>query len=47
MFNHVGPPVEIPELESRTLENGRFYKLESVWVPSVTTVIGHQSKAVF
>ena len=45
MFNHVGPPVEIPELESRTLENGRFYKLESVWVPSVTTVIGHQSKA--
>ena len=45
MFNHVGPPVEIPELESRTLEQGRFYKLDKVWVPSVTTVIGHQSKA--
>ena len=45
MFNYVGPPCEIPELESRTLEQGRFYKLDTVWVPSVTTVIGHQSKA--
>lgn len=44
MFNHVGPPVEIPELESRTLTQGRFYKLGESWVPSVTTVIGHQSK---
>tara|TARA_B100000212_G_scaffold339680_1_gene318610 strand:+ start:5977 stop:6651 length:675 start_codon:yes stop_codon:yes gene_type:complete len=45
MFNYVGSPKEICELESRTLERGRFYKLDDVWVPSVTTVIGHQSKA--
>lgn len=44
MFDYVGPPREIPELESRTMPHGRFYKLGASWVPSVTTVIGHQSK---
>ena len=43
MFNYVGNPPELEELESKTLNHGRFYKLDDVWVPSVTTVVGHQS----
>ena len=44
-FTHVGPATEITELESQTLPHGRFYKLpDGAWVPSVTTVVGHQSK---
>ena len=44
MFNYVGTPTPLNELESRTLNHGRFYKIEDIWVPSVTTVVGHQSK---
>ena len=44
MFNYVGTPLELGDLESKTLNHGRFYKLDAVWVPSVTTVVGHQSK---
>ena len=44
MFNYVGTPLELEDLESKTLNHGRFYKLDDVWVPSVTTVVGHQSK---
>lgn len=43
-FNNVGPAAPLKELESRTLDHGRFYKIEDVWMPSVTTVVGHQSK---
>ena len=44
MFNYVGTPTPLNELESRTLNHGLFYKIEDNWVPSVTTVVGHQSK---
>ena len=39
MFNYVGTPLELEDLESKTLNHGRFYKLDDVWVPSVTTVV--------
>lgn len=43
-FNHVGPAKELTELESRTLDKGRFYKAPNGdWYPSVTTVVGHKS----
>ncbi|MBU38062.1 MAG: hypothetical protein CMA59_00905 [Euryarchaeota archaeon] len=45
MFNYVGPAKPLREVSSRTLEQGRFYKIDDVWMPSVTTVVGHQSKA--
>tara|TARA_B100000212_G_scaffold317869_1_gene273848 strand:+ start:244 stop:906 length:663 start_codon:yes stop_codon:yes gene_type:complete len=44
MFNIIGTPTPLDELESRTLNHGRFYKIEDIWVPSVTTVVGLQSK---
>jgi len=43
-FNIVGPAADLKEYESRTLDHGRFYKIDDVWMPSVTTVVGHQSK---
>tara|TARA_B100000131_G_scaffold217593_1_gene209115 strand:+ start:804 stop:1475 length:672 start_codon:yes stop_codon:yes gene_type:complete len=44
MFNYVGPAAPIKELPSRTLDSGRFYKLDDVWMPSVTTVVGNATK---
>ena len=45
-FVHLDRRDEIPELESQTLPQGRFYKLPTgKWVPSVTTVVGHSNKA--
>ena len=44
MFNYVGPAAPIKELTSRTLESGRFYKIDDQWMPSITTVVGNQSK---
>ena len=44
MFNYVGPAKPLEEVSSRTLENGRFYKIDDQWMPSITTVVGNQSK---
>ena len=44
MFNYVGPAKPLDEVESRTLDSGRFYKIDDKWCPSVTTVCGNQSK---
>ena len=44
MFNYVGPAKPLQEVTSRTLDTGRFYKIDDRWMPSVTTVVGHQSK---
>jgi hypothetical protein len=44
MFNYVGPASPLEELESRTLNHGRFYKTDIGWMPSVTTVVGHHTK---
>ena len=44
-FNYVGPAAPLKELESRTLPHGRFYKTDGGWMPSVTTVVGHNTKA--
>ena len=44
-FNYFGPASPLTELESRTLPHGRFYKTDSGWMPSVTTVVGHNTKA--
>ena len=44
-FNYVGPASPLRELESRTLPHGRFYKTDGGWMPSVTTVVGHNTKA--
>lgn len=44
-FNIVGPAAPLVELESRTLDYGRFYKIEDQWMPSITTVVGHNTKA--
>ena len=44
-FNYVGPASPLKELESRTLPHGRFYKTDDGWMPSVTTVVGHNTKA--
>ena len=43
-FNYVGPAAPLKELESRTLPHGRFYKTDGGWMPSVTTVVGHNTK---
>ena len=45
MFNYVGPAKPLEEVTSRTLDQGRFYKIDDTWMPSVTTVVSHQSKA--
>ena len=44
MFNYVGPAKPLEEVSSKTLDTGRFYKIDDKWMPSVTTVVGHQSK---
>ena len=44
MFNYVGPAAPLEEISSRTLEKGRFYKIDDKWMPSVTTICGNQSK---
>ena len=44
MFNYVGPAKPLNEVTSRTLETGRFYKIDDQWMPSITTVVGNQSK---
>ena len=44
-FNYVGPAAPLQELESRTLDYGRFYKIEDQWMPSVTTVVSHNTKS--
>ena len=44
LFNYVGPASPLEELDSRTLPHGRFYKIDDQWMPSITTVVGHQSK---
>ena len=44
-FNYVGPAAPLKELESRTLPHGRFYKTDGGWMPSATTVVGHNTKA--
>ena len=44
MFNYVGPAKPLQEVESRTLDSGRFYKIDDQWMPSITTVVGNQSK---
>ena len=44
MFNYVGPAKPLEEVTSRTLETGRFYKIDDQWMPSITTVVGNQSK---
>ena len=44
MFNYVGPAKPLEEVSSRTLETGRFYKIDDQWMPSITTVVGNQSK---
>ncbi len=45
MFKH-NPPIELQEIESETTDNGRFYILpDGTKLPSVTTVLGEQSKA--
>ena len=36
MFNYV--PSLLEDFESKTLNHGRFYKLDDVCIPSVTTV---------
>lgn len=43
-FNYVGPAAPLKELDSRTLPHGRFYKTDDGWLPSVTTVVGHNTK---
>tara|TARA_B100001113_G_scaffold208500_1_gene170945 strand:+ start:450 stop:1121 length:672 start_codon:yes stop_codon:yes gene_type:complete len=44
MFNYVGPAKPLEEVTSRTLDSGRFYKIDDVWMPSVTTVVGNATK---
>ena len=36
MFNYVGPAKPLEEVTSRTLDQGRFYKIDDTWMPSVT-----------
>ena len=43
-FNFVGPSTQLQELDARTLPHGRFYNVEGQWLPSVTTVVGHNTK---
>lgn len=43
-FNIVGPAAPLQELESRTFEYGRFYKIGEQWMPSITTIVGHNTK---
>jgi len=44
MFNYVGPAKPLEEVTSRTLDSGRFYKIDDLWMPSVTTVVGNATK---
>jgi genome maintenance exonuclease 1 len=46
MFNLVGPPVPLTEMNAVTKSNGlRLYEVgENKWYPSVTTVTGHRTK---
>ena len=44
MFNYVGPAKPLEEVSSRTLDSGRFYKVDDLWMPSVTTVVGNATK---
>ena len=44
MFKHIGPAVPIKELQTRTMASGRFYKIDSAWLPSVTTVVSNATK---
>ena len=44
MFKHIGPAVPIKELQTRTMDTGRFYKIEDAWLPSVTTVVSNATK---
>jgi len=44
-FRMIGPAAPIVELESRTLDYGRFYRIDNQWMPSVTTVVSHNTKA--
>ena len=44
MFKHIGPAVPIKELQTRTMDSGRFYKIEDAWLPSVTTVVSNATK---
>ena len=44
MFNYVGPAKPLKEVESRTVDSGRFYKIDDKWCPSVTTVCSNASK---
>ena len=44
MFNYVGPAKPLQEVTSRTLDSGRFYKIDDKWCPSVTTICGNASK---
>ena len=44
MFKHIGPAVPIKELQTRTMDSGRFYKIDSAWLPSVTTVVSNATK---
>jgi len=46
MFNMVGPPVPLTEMNAVTKGNGlRLYEVgEGKWYPSVTTVTGHRKK---
>ena len=46
MFNHVDMPVKLQELECETLPTGRTYLTpDGNKYPSITTVLGHLSKA--
>ena len=42
--NYVGPAKPLKEVESRTVDSGRFYKIDDKWCPSVTTVCSNASK---
>ena len=33
MFNYVGPAKPLEEVTSRTLDQGRFYKIDDTWMP--------------
>ena len=44
MFNYVGPAKPLEEVTSRTLDTGRFYKIDDKWMPSITTVVGNATK---
>ena len=43
MFVHVDDSKTLPDLQSKTLSNGRFYKVNNRWYPSVTTVVNQET----